>query len=310
MNVLLIGEESAGIQMLGELERSSHRVVAVMASPTGTAPLGASLWSVARKQGLPTWPAKLVRDPALSERIHSERVDLLLNIHSLYIIHRAVLEAPRIGAFNLHPGPLPRYAGLNAVSWAIYRGERSHGVTVHWMVPEIDAGPIAYQALFPIAESDTALSLSFRCVKEGVALMIRLVEVAARNPEAIPALPQELQKREYFGAEVPEGGRLSWVWPAEKVVNFVRACDYLPFRSPWGHPRTRLGDLELEVVKACYTHLRGGAPPGTVGAVSLEGVRVASGDEWVLVTQLRVGKEFVRPANMLKRGQQFENTWT
>jgi len=309
MNVLLIGEESAGIQMLGELERRNHRVVAVMTSPPGASQLRASLWGAAQKRGHMTWPAKLVRDPALGERIRSEQVDLLLNVHSLYIINGAVLEAPRIGAFNIHPGPLPRYAGLNAVSWAIYNGERSHGVTVHWMVPEIDAGPIAYQALFPIDETDTALSLSARCVKEGVALMSQLVEMAATDPEAIPALPQDLQKREYFGKEVPGGGRLSWLWPAEKIINFVRACEYCPFPSPWGHPRTRLGNVELEVVKAYYTHVRRDAPPGTVGGVSPEGVRVASSDEWVLVTQLRVGSKFMRPADILTGGQQFENDW-
>src|SRR5260370_11254172 len=175
MNVLLIGEESAGIQMLREVERSGHRVTAVMASPTRIAAPGASLWDAALKRGLPTWPAHLVREPALAEKIRGKEVEIILNVHSLYIIHRAVLGAPRIGAFNLHPGPLPRYAGLNTVSWAIYRGERSHGVTVHWIVPEIDAGPIAYQSLFPIDESDTALSVSARCVREGLPLMMRLL---------------------------------------------------------------------------------------------------------------------------------------
>jgi len=304
MNVLLIGEESAGIQMLREVERSGHRVTAVMASPTRIAAPGASLWDAALKRGLPTWPAHLVREPALAEKIRGKEVEIILNVHSLYIIHRAVLGAPRIGAFNLHPGPLPRYAGLNTVSWAIYRGERSHGVTVHWIVPEIDAGPIAYQSLFPIDESDTALSVSARCVGEGLPLMMRLLDVAAKNPAEIPAISQEMQKQEYFDAKVPEGGRLSWHWPARRIVDFVRACDYFPFRSPWGHPLTSMGTQELAVLRVRRTRLRSHAPPGTVGECTREGVSVASGDEWVLVTRLRVGKESVDPAKMLKSGEQ------
>ena len=307
MNILLIGEESAGIQMLHEIERSGHRVIAVMASPGRVAASGASLWDAAAKLGLPTWPAQLVKDPLLAERMRAEEVDLLLNVHSLYVIPGTVLGAPRIGAFNLHPGPLPRYAGLNAVSWAIYQGERSHGVTVHWMAPEIDAGPIAYQSLFPIDENDTALSLAARCVREGLPLMMRLLDVAAKHPAEIPAVPQDIEKREYFHAGVPEGGRLSWQWPAQKIVDFVRACDYFPFRSPWGHPRTSMGTQELAVVKARRTHLAADSPPGTVGESTGEGVKVASSDEWLLVTKLKIGKESIHPAKVLKGGEKLVN---
>jgi methionyl-tRNA formyltransferase len=307
MNILLIGEESAGIQMLHEIERSGHRVIAVMASPGRVAASGASLWDAAAKLGLPTWPAQLVKDPLLAERMRAEEVDLLLNVHSLYVIHGTVLGAPRIGAFNLHPGPLPRYAGLNAVSWAIYQGERSHGVTVHWMAPEIDAGPIAYQSLFPIDENDTALSLAARCVREGLPLMMRLLDVAAKHPAEIPAVPQDIEKREYFPAGVPEGGRLSWRWPAQKIVDFVRACDYFPFRSPWGHPRTSMGTQELAVVKARRTRLAADSPPGTVGESTGEGVKVASSDEWLLVTKLKIGKESIHPAQVLKGGEKLVN---
>src|SRR5207244_12808360 len=115
MNILLIGEESAGIQMLHEIERSGHRVIAVMASPGRVAASGASLWDAAAKLGLPTWPAQLVQDPLLAERMRAEEVDLLLIVHSLYVIHGKVLGPPRLGTFNLHPGTLPLYPALNPV---------------------------------------------------------------------------------------------------------------------------------------------------------------------------------------------------
>src|SRR5580692_7331177 len=73
-------------------------------------------------------PVERVKDPELAESLRSAQVDLLLNVHSLYIIHQGVLAVPRLGAYNLHPAPLPRYAGLNSVSWAIYHGEKEHGV--------------------------------------------------------------------------------------------------------------------------------------------------------------------------------------
>lgn len=308
MNVLLVGEESAGIQMLRSLAQSSHRVVAVLASPSRQANGGATVWSAAQNMGYPTWPAKLVREASFADPVRAQAVDLILNVHSLHIIHKDVLAATRIGAFNMHPGPLPRYAGLNAVSWALYRGERTHGVTIHKMAAEVDAGPIAYQALFPIEEHDSALMLSAKCVKAGVALMTQLLEIAACNPDTIPQIHQNLTKREYFGAEIPEDGRLSWSRPAKEVVNFVRAGDYFPFRSPWGHPRARMGDSDIGIVKASCT----GQPadlvaPGTIGQIDGPGVYVACADEWVVVSKLRLNDKYVDATTVLKPEEQLDD---
>jgi methionyl-tRNA formyltransferase len=302
MNVILAAEESAGLQMLRALAGSGYRVVAVLAAPPKPGFAGASAWNVARNLGFETWPAELVKDPALAARLRSEQVDILLNVHSLYLINREVLAAPRLGAYNLHPGPLPRYAGLNAVSWALYRGEPTHGVTVHKIDPEIDTGPIVYQSIFPIADDETALSLSFKCVRKGVALMLQLLEVAAADPAKIPSRPQDSSAREYFGREVPEQGRLSWSWPATKVINFVRACDYFPFSSPWGHPRTRINAQEFAVVKASRTGLPTDAPPGTVGGSVASGVHVACADEWVLVGKLLHAGKYLAAGEILNNG--------
>ncbi|MGA8492256.1 MAG: formyltransferase family protein [Terriglobales bacterium] len=302
MNVVLAAEESAGLQMLRALAASSHRLVAVLAAPPKAGFAGASAWNVARNLGFETWPAELVKDPELAGRLRSAQVDILLNVHSLYVINREVLAAPRLGAYNLHPGPLPRYAGLNAVSWALYRGEPTHGVTIHKIDPEIDAGPIVYQTIFPIADDETALSLSFKCVNEGVALMLRLLEVAGADPAKIPLLAQDPGGREYFGREVPEQGRLSWSWPASRIVNFVRACDYYPFSSPWGHPRTRFGVQEIALVKAGLTGQSSSVPPGTVGESVASGIQVACQDEWVLVAKLLVEGKYVAARELLSPG--------
>lgn len=310
MNIVLIGEESAGIQMLWALKRRGHSITAVIATPSRIALSGASLWNAAAKLGFDTWPAKLVKDPSLADRIRSHGVDLILNVHSLYLIHGSILEAARIGAFNLHPGPLPRYAGLNAVSWAVYRGESTHGVTVHKMVPRIDAGPIAYQAVFNIEDTDTALMVFSKCIREGIGLMLQLLDVASKDPNEIPLIPQDLTKREYFSEGVPDGGWLSWSSSAARIVNFVRACDYTPFRSPWGHPRTSCGDQTIEITTACRTHSRCDAEPGTVGEFVREGSLVASADEWVLIKGLRVGERFLRPAEVLKPNARLGDTKT
>ena len=187
LKVVLVGEESAGIQALKLVGCKGHEVVAVIASAAAAINQGACLHDVAQKLGYRVWPTHLVDDAAFADTIRVEAADILLNVHSLKIIHERVLTAPTIGCFNLHPGPLPRYAGLNAVNWAIYRGENQHGVTIHRMNAVVDAGTIAYQELFPIEDSDNGLSVSSKCTRLGLALLEKLLDAAATDPASIPA---------------------------------------------------------------------------------------------------------------------------
>jgi methionyl-tRNA formyltransferase len=304
MNVLLIAEQAAGVRTLQSLARSGVRIVAVMATPTGQSGDG-SVWNLAAKLGYATWPANLVRNPDFAAKVHDANVDIIINVYSTFLIRKEILQAARLGSFNLHPGPLPRYAGLNSVCWAIYKGESKHGVTVHKIVPEIDAGPIVYQEIIDIESEETGLSLSGKCVNAGVPLVLRLLEVAAQEPANIPLLAQDLTGREYFGRGVPENGNLSWNRPARHISNFVRASYFSPFPSPWGTPRSTLGDLVLGILKVQLTGKTADAPPGTVGAESDGGVAVASGDEWLIIRQvLREGK-YVPAKEVIKSGDRF-----
>jgi methionyl-tRNA formyltransferase len=257
--------------------------------------------------GLPTWPSSLVKDPALAGRIREASVDIILNAHSLFVMRGEVVEAPRIGSFNLHPGPLPRYAGLNVVSWAIYLGERTHGVTIHKMAAGIDTGPIVYQSLFDIEVAETALSLYAKCAKEGVALLLRLLETASRGADAIPLEPQDLTERRYFGKEAPENGRVNWSRRAREIVNLARACDYYPFPSPWGSPRARLGEQEIGIIKTRLTGESCDAAPGTVGRLAGTAVQVACADEWIWVDKALLEGKYLTAAEVLQPGARLDN---
>jgi methionyl-tRNA formyltransferase len=309
MNVVLVADTAAGMRVLQVLAQSGVRIAAVMARQPTPGPT-AGVWELSRRLGFQTWPVEQVKDPDLGERIRHCRVDILLNVHSLFRIHKDVLEAPRLGSFNLHPGPLPRYAGLNSVSWAIYRGEREHGVTLHRMQATIDAGPIVYQEIISIACDDKGLSLTTKCVNAGIPLILRLIETASRRPADIPSIPQDLSNREYFGHEIPQNGNLSWDRPARQVIDFIRACDYLPFRSSWGLPRTRLGTSILGVAKAMPTGRPADRPPGTVGGASDGAVEVACVDEWLLVRHLQLGGTIIPAIEVLKKGDRLTDCAT
>lgn len=306
MKIVLVAEESAGVRALQLLAESPHDVWSVVtASRAADHSRGRTVAALAQELGIRTLPGDVVTDAGFADVLQREAVDVLLNVHSLNIVRSEVLLAVRVGCFNLHPGPLPGYAGLNAPSWAIYNGESSHGVTLHRMAAGIDTGSVVYQASFPLTARDTGLTVASRCIREGMTLISRLLGDLDSDPGSVPSVPQDLTRRRYFGRSIPHDGWVPWHEGAARVLGLVRACDYGPWPSPWGRARTCLADTEIGLRRARPTGVAADAAPGTVGRCEDASAWVATGDEWVAVTRLQVAETDVpvdavlRPTDVL-----------
>jgi methionyl-tRNA formyltransferase len=301
LRVVVIAEEAAGVQLLRGLMAlaTPPEIVAVLTRSRAEGAERPVVYESAQNLGLEVWPSSSVKSPDLATRLRNAEVDLLMNVHSLFLIHPSVLAAPTIGSFNLHPGPLPEYAGLNVPSWAIYEGERSHGVTLHWLDEGIDTGPIAWQERFDVESTDTGLALSGKCVRLGVPLLLRLATVAATDARLIPREQQDLSRRKYFSAGPPAEGRFDWAQPADAILRFVRAADYSPFDSPWGHPRAQLAGMNVGVAKAAATGVAAAQPPGTIVELNDSGAVVAAADELIAVRRLWLDGRYLKPKELL-----------
>ena len=303
LRILLIAEEAAGVQALRMLAGTVHEVIAVMTRGSVTEPAVATVAGVAARIGYRLWPARRTQESDFAEVVREERIDVLVNVHGPYVLPAPVIAAPTIGSFNLHPGPLPRYAGLNSPSWAIYNGEQTHGLTLHWMDQGIDSGPVAYAVELPIDDDDTGLTLSAKCVRAGLPLLHDLFSAARQR--CVPRHSQPPGVRRYYGREVPHQGRLIWSEPAVRLVNLIRACDYKPFASPWGAPRAYLSGREIVVLKAALTGERTDAPPGMVGSRLGSDVVVAAQDQWIRIRRVQVGSCVYPAADALREGERF-----
>lgn len=308
LRILLVGAGSPAIQMLQLIERSGHQIVAVLAPLPGSHKgRGSSLAEVASERSHAVWPASRVTDPRFAETVSAHDVDILLNIFSLYLVDRKVLAAPRYGCFNLHPGPLPRYAGLNSVQWGIFHGEQNYGVTLHKMTSQVDCGSIVFQSSFEIKGTDTALSVTTKCIQQGLPLVTQLLDIAAKDPASIPDLPQDLSRFEYFGRQIPSELALTWTRPAQQIVRFVRACDYWPFDSPWGHPRAKWMEREINIVKADLTRRACHSMPGTIGERVGSSIEVATADEWMLIQKLLLDGHIHSAGELLQHADRLQD---
>lgn len=60
---------------------------------------------------------------------------------------------------NIHPSLLPKYTGLNTHQRALQAGDKEHGLSIHFVTPELDDGPVILQAKVTIDEGETETSL-------------------------------------------------------------------------------------------------------------------------------------------------------
>ena len=281
------------------LARGAH--VAGVAS-RGYAGVGKTVLHIARRHGIPCFEPSVVASASFASWLRAEGVDILLNVHSLVILPSEIVLAPVIGSFNLHPGPLPEYRGLNTPSWAIFEGQREYAVTLHWMDAGVDTGPTAFAEPIPVDEDDTGARLMLRCVRSGLPLIDRLLATAASDRDEIPKVSQPDLTVMMRGAGPPFPDGVPWDIDATTIARLIRASDFRPFASPWGLPMTRRRTLELGLVQAKDLSGACQAMPGTVADVTSNGVSVATSDGWLDLQKVSVGQRILDARLVLRVG--------
>lgn len=172
---------------------------------------------------------------SVTQYLRGLEVDLVFSVNNHQIIREPLLEAVRGGIINFHNGPLPRYAGLNACSWAIYNAEAEHGVTWHWVDSGVDSGDIVGQRMFLIPPGSTARSLIVLSISEGIKLFGEVVGQCERG--VLTRLPQDKSCRLiYHSRNVPGDALVDFSHSVDRIDRLVRALDFSPLESPFPFP--------------------------------------------------------------------------
>ena len=105
-------------------------------------------------------------DRALQQQIDRHEPDLVVLAGFMRILTPAFTRHYLGRMLNIHPSLLPKYPGLNTHQRALDAGDDIHGVTVHFVTPELDGGPNIIQAVVPILEGDDARKLALRVLTQ------------------------------------------------------------------------------------------------------------------------------------------------
>lgn len=101
-------------------------------------------------------------DKALQAEIESLNPDYIVLAGFMRILTPEFVNTFSGKLVNIHPSLLPKYKGLNTHQQAIDNGDEEHGVSVHFVTPELDGGPVIIQSRVPVFEDDTAVDLADR----------------------------------------------------------------------------------------------------------------------------------------------------
>jgi methionyl-tRNA formyltransferase len=148
--------------------------------------------------------------------------------------YNRILPASLVAArpfVNVHYAPLPRYRGRATVNWAIINGESQCAISIHCLVPALDAGGVLFQQFVPIGPSDTVTDLYERL---NAIQRESLADAVARRLDGDEGQPQDESRATYVCTRVPEDGEIDWSAHVEAADRLVRALsDPYPGAFTW-----------------------------------------------------------------------------
>ena len=143
-------------------------IVLVLANDPGAAGL-----VVARDAGVPAdgiehrgFASREDFEAAIEQRLLKAEIDLVCLAGFMRVLGPGFVGRWTGRMINIHPSLLPVFRGLHTHARALEAGVRIHGCTVHYVVPEVDAGPIIAQAAVPVLPDDTPESLGARVLAQ------------------------------------------------------------------------------------------------------------------------------------------------
>ena len=233
MNIVIIGIGALAEALIARINQiGSDRVTCMV----DTGPGSQSLHNQADRVGSEYIRTSNLKNTALLERLSAMAPDYIISADNPVIFGVKLLRTARRACINFHNAPLPAYRGLNIPTWVIWQQESRHGISWHLMLEEIDSGEVILQRKFPLDATESAFSLSLKCIQAGIDSVSSLLE---KLPDYQPNHTQagSSNGRYYSRKDIPHNGLMSESWNACELERFFRAFHYRTIPNHVGHPR-------------------------------------------------------------------------
>lgn len=298
MRVVFMGTPEFAVPSLQAIVNAGQEVPLVVTQPDKPAGRGLKLTPppvkvAAQKLGLVVFQPEKLNAPESLEVIAQAKPDVLVVVAYGRILKEQCLAIPPKGCINAHPSLLPKYRGPAPIQHAILNGDEVTGVTTMFMDTGMDTGDIILQRQVPIDPDDTAGTLSKKLSMVAAELLVETLKLV--EEERAPRVPQDQTKATYAPVIPPEIAHLDFSEPAVRLRNLIRALNPEPGAYAFFRGK-RVKFWRAQVVEGKPTE-----PPGTIAFIDKNRMLVATGDGFLLPTELQTeGKKSLTVSEWLK----------
>lgn len=297
LKIIFAGTPEFAAIHLKALLNTEHQVIAVYTQPDRPAGRGKKLQpspvkQVALDNDIAVYQPVNFKDPASIEELKSLNADVMVVVAYGLLLPLAVLEAPQFGCLNVHASLLPRWRGAAPIQRCIEAGDKETGITIMQMDVGLDTGDMLHKVTTDVLADDTGGSLHDRLAELGPDSLLSTLAQLESN-----TLTPEVQNNKlatYAHKLKKEEALIQWSQPATEIALKVRAFNPFPMAY------TLLGDNRIRVLAAHAVDKQPTAVPGTIMAVTNDGLEVACHASVLMITKVQLaGKKAMQVADII-----------
>ena len=283
MRLAFLGTPDFALIALRRLVEAGHEIACVYSQPPAPRGRGHGLkpspvHGFALERGLTVRTPASMRDPDEIAAFQALALDVACVVAFGQILPAAVLEAPRLGSFNVHGSLLPRWRGAAPIQRAVMAGDALTGVEVMRMTEGLDEGPVLASSTLRIGPLDTAGTMHDRMAEAGAELLTATLAAIMRG-DAVET-PQVEDGVTYAKKIRPREAKIDWAKPGAEVDRKIRGLS--PFPGAWFMLGTDKGPVRVKALLSAFEDAE-----GTPGKVLDERLLVATGEGAVRLLRLQ-----------------------
>jgi methionyl-tRNA formyltransferase len=247
MRLVFMGTPDFAVVTLAALIDAGHEIACVYSQPPrpagrGMAERPSPVHAFAAARGIEVRTPVTLKATDEQNRFAALNADAAVVVAYGLLLPKPVLDAPRLGCFNVHASLLPRWRGAAPIQRAIMAGDAETGVTIMRMEEGLDTGPMCKAERIAIGAHDTAQSLHDDLAALGARLMVEVLVQAE-----ITCRPQPVDGVTYAKKIDKAEAKIDFTRPAVEVRSHVHGLS--PFPGAWFQVNgTRIKVLLCEVI--------------------------------------------------------------
>jgi methionyl-tRNA formyltransferase len=295
--LIFMGTPEFAVPTLLELAAHGHEIAAVYTRAAKPAGRGMKLQlspveQEARRLGIPVFTPSTLKTTEALDEFHAHGADAAVVVAYGMILPQAILDAPKLGCFNLHASLLPRWRGAAPINRAIMAGDAETGVMVMKMDVGLDTGDVAMAERLAITDAMTASDLHDALAPLGGDLMVRAMGALERG--MLQLTPQTSDGVTYAAKIDKAEARIDWNKPAFDVLRHIHGLS--PFPGAWCEMPLEGAAQRVKILR-CEVAEVSGEP----GAVLDDGLTIACQQGAIRVLELqRAGKQPMKADDFLR----------